>query len=162
MRFVSGDMDVRAGVQAGNALLDRLAHDRTLVGIVQARLKILRATLAELGGDHFGGQRSTAGDIGILIGANDLPLSASLVDESDGVGGFTPISRPEGFQMGDMDRDGGFAADGQSFGDGGQETGAFVAHVAGIKAVMTSGHFRQSDDFRRRGIAAGRVVKAGG
>ena len=81
-------------------------------------MKVLGTPFAKLGRNHFGRQRSAAGSVRVLVRRDHLPLGASMVDEADGVGGFTPILGSKRLQMRDMDRQAGIAADFQSLGDG--------------------------------------------
>ncbi|MGC3959492.1 MAG: hypothetical protein QM813_16560 [Verrucomicrobiota bacterium] len=64
--------------------------------------------------------------------------------------------------MGDFGTDFGFAGDAEDFVESGEDLGVFVAHVAGVNAVVGRDDFGEFDDFVGLGKCAGEINEAGG
>src|SRR5437588_150736 len=79
--------------------------------------------------------------------AMGLPLLAGILDQGDGVGGLVPGPPPGAFDVRDVNRQPGVAADFQRLFHGDQQAGSLVAHVAGVEAAVFGRHLGQGDDL---------------
>jgi hypothetical protein len=70
-------------------------------------------------------------------------ISAGLTNQ------FPPTRRVRRFEMEDLYVDTGSLADLDGFANGFEQFAALIAHVAGVNAVIASGHLRQFDQFLR-------------
>ena len=102
--------------------------------------------------------------VSISVSGNISTRGASRIDLGDNLGHASPIIFPGNFNVPDLHRDAGFAADAQRLVDGVEHRIAFVAHVRRINAPELSGFGGERDQllclsvrsrsiFQRRGNA---------
>ena len=106
-------------------------------------------------------QRSGRGNVRILIGVDVYALGARLLHRGDGLRHLAPVLLTRGFEVKNLHRDVGFAADTKGFIQRLHFAVAFVANMRRVDAAAARRHFGQGNQFFGRSIIAGRVDERG-
>ncbi len=116
---------------AGEILLDTRANRR----IFQALEQFLDSAIGGPGRKR-GGKRRGAGGVRIHVRCDVQAGVACDLDGRDYVLHAAPAGLAADFQVENLDRQIGFAADADGFGEGGHLRGAFAPHMRGVEAAV--------------------------